>query len=389
MLAFAFITAIAYVYFTLESEYHKKIQLLPDPTAVNLVVCAADDFTWADDPFFSQPFPKEFKAMIENENNKYNDNLNNDPITISLQITEDRITKLAAPGVVLDGLAANAKSAEQVFMEIDSFIIGNKKYKQALAVVLRSYLQPTHTRSHMLVVGPSGSGKTYLIERFLPTVGIPFTIIDGASLVPSAYRGLTIADALSGFYSNLNSTDRAVVVLDEFDKICEHANGDDKFKSHGLQSELLSWIQGKQEGNINTKNTLWILLGAFAYTNEMQSQNKNLKKRDLLKYGFKNELLGRIAKIAWTEAPTLEDVLLRLLHDQDFQQFQLEMNALGYELQFPDDALYSIGNLLRDPAFGMRTIATLLTNLKENIIFNNQCGVISVNPEMIEEAVNV
>ena len=274
---------------------------------------------------------------------------------------------------------------QEVFARLDEAIIGNVKYKQALAICIADYVGENAIRNHLLVAGPSGTGKTYLLEQTLPDFNLPYRVIDASSLVPAGYKGTTFQESLEDFFrSNALATRKAIVVLDEFDKISEKANGGDIHKSHSLQSELLTLIQGKQEGAVDTRNSLWILLGAFSYTDEMRSNPPKLGKTDLLKYGFKNELLGRIAKMTMTDIPTVEDVVKRVTRDKVVNAFLTDLKSQGYEVDFSDEAFLDLAMAAQNPSFGMRVIPSVIAELKQHTIFNVPKGTIIITRDLLK-----
>lgn len=303
------------------------------------------------------------------------------------EFDDDRIKRIVA-------LAEKAKegekknwTAESIFERLDIAIIGNERYKKSLAICIADFLGESMIRNHLLVTGPSGTGKTYLLEQCIPDFGLPYHIVDASALVPSGYKGNTLQESLEEFFRvNMTASRRCVIVLDEFDKISEKANGGDIHKSHSIQSELLALIQGKQEGSIDTRNGLWILAGAFAYTNEMKRNPPKLAKNDLLKYGFKNELLGRITKLTMTDIPTVEQVVRRVANDKVIQAFSKDLAVMGYQVDFQDEAFLALAMAAQNPNFGMRIIPTVVAELKENIVFNYKKGRVLIAPKMVKDA---
>ncbi len=278
------------------------------------------------------------------------------------------------------GLAEASKKEEAknwtpiaIFDLLDNIIIGNVKYKQSLASSLASYLGEKKIREHLIVFGPSGSGKTYLLEKALPEFNLPYQVIDSSSLVPAGYSGNTLRASLEDFFkSNMNASERCIIVMDEFDKISEKSNGGDTHKSHSLQGELLTLIQGKKEGAIDTRNALWIFAGAFAYTDEMKSLPHKIGIQDLLKYGFKNELLGRITRDTITSLPTPLETVKRLVKHEMFLSFFEQLKSVGYEVDIEDQAVLDLALLGQNPQFGMRAVPRFLGALKEKIIFGGE-----------------
>lgn len=297
-----------------------------------------------------------------------------------------RIVALAAQKVQGDKKHWTPKA---VFERLDEAIIGNVRYKQALAISIADFVGDNVIRNHLLVAGPSGTGKTYLLQECLPDFNLPFKIVDASGLVPAGYKGVTLQDSLEDFFrSNALATRKAVIVLDEFDKISEKANGGDIHKSHSLQSELLTLIQGKQEGAIDTRNSLWILAGAFAYTEEMRRSPPQITKSDLLKYGFKNELLGRIAKMTMTDIPTTEEVVRRVAGDNVIKALLDDLRAMDFEVDFADEAFLDLAMAAQNPTFGMRIIPSAIAELKQHIVFNCERGPVLVTRAMIKSVIN-
>lgn len=277
--------------------------------------------------------------------------------------------------------------AQSIFNRLDEAIIGNDKYKKSLAICISDFIGDVNIRNHMLVVGGSGTGKTYLLEQCLPDFGIAFHIIDASSLVPAGIKGNTLKESLEEFFrSNMTASSRCVIVLDEFDKISEKANGGDAFKSMSIQSELLSLIQGKQEGAVDTRQSLWIFAGAFAYADEMKGSAPKITKNDLLKYGFKNELVGRIAKLTMTEIPSVEQVIKRAVADKSVKNFLMRMKQMGFQVDFTDEAFLLLATAAQDPKFGMRVIPSAVTELQEQIVFGKPKGKVFISKAMVERA---
>lgn len=302
---------------------------------------------------------------------------------------ESRIKKIAALASASKQDQKKTWTATAIFERLDQAIIGNERYKKVLASCLSSYLSEAKQRNHLLVFGPSGTGKTYLLEQTLPDFGLPFVVIDSSSLVPSGYEGNTLTKSLTEFYStNMGASEKAIIVMDEFDKISEKANGGDTHKSHSIQGELLTNVQGKKEGSIDTRNSLWIFLGAFAYSDEMKQIPPKMVKNDLLKYGFKNELLGRITRDTSTDIPSVEDVVKRVVKHPSLLAFMDDMRLEGFDpVDFEDEAVLFLSQAAQDPRYGMRIIPSLLGMIKDEAIFSKDVekGAFIVTADLVKK----
>jgi ATP-dependent Clp protease ATP-binding subunit ClpX len=301
------------------------------------------------------------------------------------QFDEARIKRIASLAEEASKKHLKSWSAQTVFERLDQAIIGNERYKKSLAISISDFLSAAKLRNHLLVIGPSGTGKTYLLEQCLPDFGIPYVVLDASSLVPSGYKGSTFGELLGEFFrANMTAANKCIIVLDEFDKISEKANGGDTHKSHSLQSELLTLIQGKQEGNVDTRNALWILAGAFAYADETRQRPVQVAKSDLLKYGFKNELLGRITRLAMTDIPTVEEVVRRVAESPSIKSLIEDMGAAGYTVDFDDSAFLALALAAQNPAFGMRVVPSLASDLKEYVVFECAKGAVCLSEDIVK-----
>lgn len=274
-----------------------------------------------------------------------------------------------------------------IFQQMDGKIVGNDNYKQALSLSLAGYLGKNQQRQHMFVVGPSGTGKTHLIRKLLPTFGIPHLFIDSSSLVGPGYQGTTLEGLLEDFFkSNAQASKKSIIVMDEFDKVSEKAGNN---WANVIQNELLSLVEGAQKGSIDTRNSLWIFLGAFAYADEMKRANPKMTDTDMLKYGFKNELLGRIQSFVMTDIPSQQELLLRILNSDDLNNFHTEMEGEGKKVKITNAGIAEIVVLVQRPEFGMRMLSKILYSMKKEIIFKTTGDEVEVGPDLIRKAINV
>ena len=303
-------------------------------------------------------------------------------------IDDDRIKKIASMAEKEKQAVSKNWNVESIFQKLNEIIIGNNSYKKSLSYSISRYLDDNNQRSHIIVFGPSGTGKTYLLEESLPSFEIPYHIVDTSSLVPSGYSGNTLKSSLEDFFKHNNSaSNRSIIVLDEFDKLSEKANGGDTHKSHSIQGELLTLIQGKKEGIIDTRNSLWILLGAFAYTDEMKTIPPTLSKNKLLNYGFKNELLGRITLETITDIPSVEDVVRRIANDKNLSKFIDSLEKDGWKIDFNDDAFLYLALKAQEPEYGMRIIPSILGALSIYIVHDIPKGSFVITKEIMEKVI--
>lgn len=269
-----------------------------------------------------------------------------------------------------------------LYEQIDKAIIGNENYKRTLSMVLADYLGGKGMGKHMLVVGPTGTGKTYLLKKILPLLGVPHKIIDAASLTGSGYKGTNLLDTLQDFFKDQVGSKKNILVLDEFDKISDKVGNN---WCHQVQSELLTLLEGRQEGAVDTRNSLWICLGAFAYTEEMQRHPPRIAEEDLKKYSFKPELIGRFGAFTMTDIPTPKEVVLRILNDEQFKSFYADCERDGKNVEIDKEAITEIVRNVMKPDFGMRVLPKILFKLRTKIVYEVQESQFIVTKEFVQK----
>lgn len=131
-------------------------------------------------------------------------------------------------------------------------------------------------KKNMLIIGPSGVGKTAIFEKIKKILNVPVVIFPVPGLSQAGYVGRSTDEILKQIYYeadfNLDIAERAIVILDEIDKIA--AKGQDGVSTSGVQNELLKIIEGCERyvetGNprdpyftIDTSQMIFIGAGAF------------------------------------------------------------------------------------------------------------------------------
>ena len=131
-------------------------------------------------------------------------------------------------------------------------------------------------KKNMLIIGPSGVGKTAIFEKIKKILNVPVVIFPVPGLSQAGYVGRSTDEILKQIYYeaefNLDVAERAIVILDEIDKIAE--TGRDGVSTSGVQNELLKIIEGCERyvetGNprdpyftIDTSEMIFIGAGAF------------------------------------------------------------------------------------------------------------------------------
>lgn len=230
--------------------------------------------------------------------------------------------------------------AKDIKTELDKKIIGQEDVKKHLAVLgfLHSH-RPVFDKFQLkkkevlLILGPTGTGKTYSVKALADFLKLPFIHVTATELTPSGYVGQTLADLLNK-HRKKPDFERAIVFIDEFDKITLHKDNRDAWYQT-IQASILTAVEGAEVHNdsrssaesfkaIDTSKMLFILGGAFetliANRNSAdkpyggirtsEAKSKLLTTRAwLAKSGILKELVGRITAI--TETHHLSDQMYK------------------------------------------------------------------------------
>lgn len=276
----------------------------------------------------------------------------------------------------------------------------------------------------ILLIGSTGSGKSYMLQKASEICDYAYIHINLSTTQPAGWKGNSINDKIaeeinSGRIKTKEINGRQVVTSkillfgDEFDKIphygCTNFGDTGNTSDRDLQSEIMN-ITNKntiipiQIGvdhstmrpifcELPTNNILCVLAGAFTgiekiirrrlsiggigYDQKLGHSNKekNLlsyisKSKDLSKWGFIKELLGRIGTIA-TLNPITPEIMYEILttaKDNILDFFLEYFSDKNINIQFDEESLHHITELAYQSKDGVRGLENLLINMFNSII---------------------
>jgi len=257
---------------------------------------------------------------------------------------------------------------------LDEYVIGQDHVKKALAMHAfnhyKSILKNDEMKKqNLLIIGETGTGKTYLVDTLARLLNKTVVSCNMGSLTKEGYVGQSLSDvigqvALAAEQTPGKGDDRlgnVILFLDEFDKL---ASGLDVV--HELQFELLKLLEsgqavakiGRDNEGINIRPVLIILGGSFTQLID-KKRNKHSKQvgftkaekdtkevdivthEDVVKYGIKREIVGRIGNIVQTHALTVAD-LHRIVKEPKMSiknYFEILFKDHGLEIEILDSEL--------------------------------------------------
>ena len=117
---------------------------------------------------------------------------------------------------------------DRIYQMLSDSVIEQNHAMQQIALTIYKHIQQKELiRTNALIVGPTGSGKTEIARQVEKYCGkdYPVLIEDISAYTPAGYKGNDLSEMVQHAYdisdSNKEKAERAIIFLDEFDKIIE------------------------------------------------------------------------------------------------------------------------------------------------------------------------
>ncbi|MBT3297911.1 AAA domain-containing protein [archaeon] len=325
---------------------------------------------------------------------------------------------------------------------LDRYVIGQVEAKKIVAVAFSNYMTKVRTESdelakdNLLLIGPSGVGKTYMISLLAKEASLPIVQSKLTGKTTEGYKGENLSVVLEQMRSKTDGEEPyGIVFLDEIDKLAGDYWGSGPGFGARLQDELIGWLEdatvansdSKKLSSISTKNLLFVTAGAFQGLGEGNSLLDIISKRlgsdkrqigfgissqqveekdtsyvlskarpeDLMTYGLKPELIGRLTSIGILNYLSNEDKIRILTEARNtpLRNYYKLLELKGYELDF-DESVPDIIVSYCPEETGARALNAICNDLFSEILYEpskyaDENKVILVTPEMAREFINL
>ena len=282
---------------------------------------------------------------------------------------------------------------KEIYSYLDRLVWKQEDAKKAASVIMYNCLHGI--RSTAMFIGPSGCGKTHIwrcLQKIFPG---RIVIEDVSNITQDGWKGSKKwADLLRS--PTFRSGYRAILVMDEADKMLAPCFSYGENVSHAIQSEGLTMLEGARVDvkinsvihSIDTSKISFVLCGAFsskahdaaekdagsrigfgAAPKPVQPYVRPLGEQDLIDFGVMPEFLGRIQRLVHLEPMTMDDY--RSMLDNSYSFLARIGEHYKAEIRLTPQKRQELAELACRTGLGIRGMENQIRQLVDDAIFDD------------------
>ena len=313
--------------------------------------------------------------------------------------------------LVIDG--KEVSNPGEILSFMNRYIYKQEGAKKLASILLWNRCTQWNAKENALFIGPSGCGKTEIF-RTLGMLYSPVFIYDISDLSSDGWVGrkktFSVFESMLAMGHTKEAIERSIIVFDEADKIFSprYSSGGDNVNEE-IQGEMLSMIEGtdiqaklpgegKREVTINTRNIIFVMLGAFEGLYKERDRNRKKKTgfaikedtekktenpalamlysdedqvsvEELQKYGMRTELAGRITSIAMLDEMTEEDYYRIMTSDMEMNPIRKATQRYHRPPSLSEEQLRYIAKEAARTKTGVRYIHAAIQRVMNESLF--------------------
>jgi len=254
--------------------------------------------------------------------------------------------------------------------ELEQRVVGHQDVISTLALCGVQHIAGIQSQ-RLLMIGPPGVGKTTLLRSLADVMCVPFGLLDITMLAEQNWQGHNLSDFLYDLRTQHGrAADRALVLLDELDKVATGGLSDSSTSSdyrRGKQQSLLPLLGRGSTipvpgGDFAPDSLMIVMAGVF---NRLRGGTP--LPPDLIDLGIMPELVERFGTVLRLQSLTAAE--LARVYAKDIEPIRALYHAFGYRLIIPDTTLRFLCTRIVDSVgYETRSGFTLLRVASERLL---------------------